>query len=323
MKLEQLRALCALVDEGMNMTRAASVLNTSQPSISKQIKLFELELGTPLLNRGIHRIEGLTPAGAHVVEIARRILGDVQEISGFGRAATQEHRSRLSVVTTHLHASYVFPPIFAELRQRYPDIEIVLSNGEPSEIYDAVVHGKADLGVTTISPQGGDWHVVRIPGLEFGRSLIVPAGHPISEIETPTLEDIARFPLITYCPTFAGSVVIARTFDRQGLQPVVAIRTMDTESIKKYVKLGLGIAVVHSVAIDTDPDPLLKVIDVSHLFGTARTSVIVRPTLRMPEHLWHFIELLAPKWDRQKIVAAIEGKQQQARKAERQSVVTS
>lgn len=311
MKLEQLRYLCALVNEDMNMTRAAAVLNASQPGVSKQIKLLEEELELDLLKRGRHRISGLTPAGVQVVEIARRILADAQRIKSFGKEAADGRRKRLTIATTHLHANYVFPSIVAEFYQKFPDVELILRNGEPKDIFDDVMSGKADLGVTTTSPDI-DCHLLRIPGYEFGRSLIMPKGHPLSKKTTFSLEDCVHYPLITYCFNFAGSTAIINAFEMQGLQPTIAIRTMDTESIKKYVRLGLGISVLNSVAVDATSDPSLTVVDVTHLFGKAKVSVIIRPSLRRPEHFWNFIERLAPTWNRQKIAAAIHGLQDKA-----------
>ncbi len=306
MKLEQLRYLCALVDEDMNMTRAATALHTSQPGVSKQIKLLEEELGLDLLKRGRHRINGLTPVGVHIVEVARRMLADAERIKSFAKNAADGRRKRLTIATTHLHANYVFPSIIAEFHQKFPDVELVLRNGEPKDIYDDVLSGRADLGVTTSTTEI-DFHLLRIPGYQFGRTLIMPKGHPLSQKSNLTLEDCARYPLITYCQNFAGSTAITRVFEQQGLQPAVAIRTMDTESIKKYVRLGLGIAILNAIAVDASSDPLLTVTDVTHLFGSAKTCVIIRPSLRRPEHFWNFIERLAPSWNRQKIAGAIHG----------------
>lgn len=162
MRLEQLRTLCVLVDEGVNMSRAASILHTSQPSISKQIKLLEAELQTTLLRRGTRRILGLTPSGAHVVEIARRILGDVKRISTVGREAADRRRKQLTIVTTHLHATYVFPPLIERFRRRFSNVELALVQAEPSLAFEMVSMAKADIGVSSASPDG-DWQLVRIP----------------------------------------------------------------------------------------------------------------------------------------------------------------
>jgi LysR family cys regulon transcriptional activator len=304
MRLEQLRTLCALVEEGMNMSRAAAVLNTSQPSISKQLKLLEAELQTTLLRRGNRRILGLTTSGAHVFEIARRMLGDARRISSIGKEAIDRRRKQFTIVTTHLHANYVFPPLLERFRRRFPDVEIALLQADPSLAFEMVATAKADIGVASASPEG-EWPLVRIPGYELGRSLLLPPRHPLLKIKDLSLEDVSRYPLICYAANFAGGVAVSKAFERQGLDPNIAIRAIDTESIKQYVKLGLGIAVVHTVALDAVPNRALKAINVTSLFGAAMATIVLRPATLMPEHAWYFIRLLAPTWDRERVLGAM------------------
>lgn len=293
------------------MTRAASKLHTSQPGISKQIKLFEEELGLELLKRGSHKIVGLTPAGLHIVEIARRMLADARTIKSYGKNAADGRSKRLTVSTTHLFASYVFPTFIAEFHSSHPDVELVLRNGEPKDIIDDVVSGRADLGLTATVPDN-DEHLMRIPGYQFGRTLIMPKGHPLSKRSKVSLEDCAKYPLITYCQNFAGSTVLTNTFERHGLNPNITIRTMDTESIKKYVKLGLGISILQSVAVEAGEDPQITELDVTHLFGITTASILVRPSTRINKHFWKFIEKLEPGWDRNTIRQAMKTLQDKA-----------
>ncbi|MCC6780203.1 MAG: LysR family transcriptional regulator, partial [Hyphomicrobiales bacterium] len=280
------------------------VLHTSQPSISKQLKLLETELQVTLLRRGNRRILGLTSSGAHVVEIARRMLSDARRISSIGREEADRRRRRLTIVTTHLHANYVFPPLLEQFRRRFPDIELALVQAEPGLAFEMVATAKADIGVASASPDG-EWPIVRIPGYELGRSLLVPPRHPLLKVKNLTLKQVSRYPLICYAATFAGGIAVSQAFEREGLEPNIAIRAIDTESIKQYVKLGLGVAVVHTIALDAVPERGLRAIDVTSLFGTATATIALRPATQMPEHAWYFLRLLAPGWSRERILGAM------------------
>lgn len=311
MKLEQLRYLCALIDEDMNMTRAAAKLNASQPGVSKQIKLLEQELDLKILIRGSQRIVGLTPVGSHIAEVARRMLTDAQLIKSYSLNAVNLRRKRLTVATTHLYANYVFPTFITDFHLSHPDVELVLRNGDPKDIIEDVISGRADIGLAASVPNDHK-HLLRIPGFQFGRTLIVPKGHPLTQIRKITLEECAKYPLVTYCENFVGSRVVTNAFERQALQPTIAIRTIDTESIKKYVKLGLGIAVIQSVTVEPGSDPQLVDFDVTDLFGTTTSSILIRPSTRFQKHYWDFIEKLEPGWDSEKIKQAKQALQKKA-----------
>lgn len=297
MKLQQLRFLCAVVDKGLNISAAAISLNTSQPGMSRQIKLLEKELGTPLLIHRRKRVVGLTNAGDTVVNLARRMLQDVENIRKAGAEHALDEEGNLTIATTHTHARYTLPKAVREFVRQYPKVRLTLRQGNPMKIAEWVTSGAADLGVAA-RPLAEYSNLLLLPCYQQYHVAVTPPGHPLLKIKRITLKAIADYPMITYDLSYTGRSQIAQTFTAAGLAPHIAVGATDSDVMKAYVKLGLGVAIVAEDAFDSKEDQGLRAVKVRHLFKANTIYVQIEKHSYLRSYAYSFIELLAPQLTR-------------------------
>ena len=303
MKLQQLRYLSAIVHNGLNITAAADKLRTSQPAVSKQIKLLEEELGFDIFVRSGRTLTDITLPGQQVVAHALRILREAQNIKNIGRKLNGEERGTLSVGTTHTQARYVLPPVIQSFRQKYPNMQLHLHQGTSEQIAEMAKMQRLDLAIATGSkelfPQ-----LVMLPCYQWHRRIIVPNDHPLAHNPKPTLEHLASFPIVTYVFSFTGPSSLNEQFLAAGLSLNVALTARDADVIKTYVRLNLGVGIVAEMAVNPLDDPDLVSIDASHLFPIHTTWIgFQRGTLLWP-HMYDFMQLLAPHLNRRLVERA-------------------
>ena len=294
MKLQQLKYLIAIVDNGLNITAAAERLYTSQPGVSKQLKLLEEELGMQLFTRKGKSLGGVTPAGERVIERARVVMQEVENIRSLAAEYLEEDSGTLSIGTTHTQARYVLPEIIAEFRRRFPNIMLNLHQGTSEQIADMVAGNKIDFAIATGSQQlFGD--LLLVPSYHWDRSIIVPKGHPLTQLERKiTLQDLVDYPLVTYVFSFSGESSLKRAFAEQGLEPNVGFTARDADVIKTYVRMGLGVGVVASMAADCADRDDLQVIDAEGLFPRSTTWIGYHKSAILRRYMVEFIQLFAP-----------------------------
>ncbi len=294
MKLQQLRFLAAVADNGLNITSAAEALYTSQPGVSKQIRMLEEELGLTLFVRKGKRIEALTPAGEKVVERARMVLRDVRAIKSLADELRGEVRGLLSLATTQTQARYVLPAVISTFRQQFPEINVELHQGTSEQIAQMIGERQADFAMAT----GGEAHfpdMIRFPVYRWDRVVIVPRDHPLaSNNEALTLAMLARYPLVTYLFSDRPESSLMSTFRAQGLDPRIAFTARDSDIIKTYVRTGLGVGIVAGMALIPGSDDDLRVLDASHLFPRLTTWIGWRRDFLLKNFHADFVRLLAP-----------------------------
>ena len=293
MKLQQLKYLIAIVDNGLNITAAAERLYTSQPGVSKQLKLLEEELGMQLFTRKGKSLAGVTPAGERVIERARVIIQEVENIRSLAAEYLEEDNGSLSIGTTHTQARYVLPEIITEFRRRFPNIMLNLHQGTSEQIADMVGGNKIDFAIATGSQQlFGD--LLLVPSYRWDRSIIAPKGHPLTLLERKiTLQDLVDYPLVTYVFSFSGESSLKRAFAEQGLEPNIGFTARDADVIKTYVRMGLGVGVVASMAADCADRDDLQVIDAEGLFPRSTTWIGYRKSAVLRRYMMEFIQLFA------------------------------
>jgi LysR family transcriptional regulator, cys regulon transcriptional activator len=302
MKLHQLRYLAAVAQSGLNITAAAQKLHTSQPGVSKQIKLLEDELGFQIFVREGRNLTRITPAGQQVIERALRILQEAQSIRDLSTELRDEGRGSLSIGTTHTQARYVLPSVIREFRGRYPQVRLNLHQGTSEQIAEMVAGDRIDCAIATGSEQlFGD--LTLLPCYRWHRSVIVPRTHPLADGGRLTFKALAAYPLITYTFSFTGPSSLHEAFARAGMVPNVAITARDADVIETYVRLGLGVGIVAHMAIDEN-DKDLKAIDASHLFAAHTTWIGFRRGTLLRKYMFDFAQLLAPHLDRRLIERA-------------------
>ena len=294
MKLQQLKYLLAIVDNGLNITAAAERLYTSQPGVSKQLKLLEEELGMQLFVRKGKSLGGITPAGERVIERARVIMQEVDNIRSLASDYYEEKDGSLSIATTHTQARYVLPEIIAEFRRRFPNISLNLHQGTSEQIADMVSANEIDFAIATGSRDLFS-DLLLVPSYHWDRSILVPKGHELTRLDHKiTLHDLVKYPLVTYVFSFGGQSSLKRAFADEGIEPNVGFTARDADVIKTYVRMGLGVGIVASMAADCADRKDLQVIDAEGLFPRSTTWIGYRKDAVMRRYMYEFLQLFAP-----------------------------
>lgn len=297
MKLQQLRYACEVARRGLNVSTAAEALHTSQPGISKQIKSLEDELGVEIFVRHGKRLASITEPGKAVLAIAERILSEAGNLKRAGEEFANEKLGTLTVATTHTQARYALPRAVAAFKKRYPDVRLVLHQGNPTQVCEMVLAGEADFAIATESiTEYAD--LVSLPCYQWNRCVVVPPKHPLLKVKPLTLEAIARYPVITYDFAFTGRSLINRAFEKRGLEPNVVLTALDSDVIKTYVELGLGVGILASMGFDAKRDRGLHALDASHLFESSTTRLGIKRGAWLRRYAYDFIELFAPSLSR-------------------------
>lgn len=304
MKLQHLRYLCAVAQEGFSVSRAATALGTSQPAISKQIRLLEADLGADLLIRRGNRIVGLTAVGEAMIDAARRTLWEAQNLERITEELTKKGSGRLVIATTHMYARYVLRPVIKDFIRNYPDVHLVLRQGIPSMIAEWVAAGEADMG---IAGKSLDVHeeLLFLAGEALHRSVIVPKRHPLLREKRLSLRSIAQYPIVTLDQSLEGGRTVVSAFQAAGIKPNIVLSALDADVVKSYVELGLGVAILLLVAYEPERDRDLRAIDAAYLFQPTIFHIVLRQGKYLPSYMYDFIERLTPKWDRRAVDKAM------------------
>ena len=306
MNLQQLRYLCAVVDNGLNVSDAAEALYTSQPGISKQIRQLEDELGLRVFVRQGKRLTSLTPAGEVVVATARRALREIANLKRVADEFRTEDAGVLGIATTHTQARYVLPPVLSKFAARFPKVRLVLHQGNPIQVAEQTLAGDVDVGIAT-EAVGDSPQLITLPCYRWNRGVLVPKGHPLSKVRPLTLEAVARYPIVTYDFAFTGRSAINAAFTARGLEPNVVLSALDADVIKTYVELGMGVGIVATMAFDAAKDAAFEMLDASHLFAASTTRLALRKGVFLRGYVYEFITLFAPQYTRSAVDAALAG----------------
>lgn len=298
MKLHQLRYVCEVVRRNLNVSDAAQALHTSQPGVSKQIQLLEEELGLPIFQRTGKRLTGISAPGEQIVQHAERVLAEVDNIRKVGEEYSGGETGTLSLATTHTQGRYSLPPVIQRFRERYPGVKLRIRQGNPGQITRMALSGEADIAIATEAVAGAEG-LIAFPCFHWNRALVVPLGHPLLELAGPvSLQDIIQYPIVTYDFAFAGRSITQRTFQQAGLEPNIVLTAIDSDIIKTYVEMGIGIGLLAKMAYDPKRDAGLAMIDVSHLFEHSTTWLGIPKGAFLRGYQYDFISLLAHHLDR-------------------------
>ena len=305
MNLQQLRYVLEVHKLKLSVSDAADALFTSQPGVSKQIRMLEEELGVEIFTRHGKRLVALTEPGKQVLEIAERMLREADNLRQVGREFIDEDSGKLTIATTHTQARYALPQVIRSFVGKYPEVKLGIKQGSPLQICELVVAGEADLAIATEGIERFS-ELAMLPCYDWNRSIVVPAGHPLLALDrTVTLADIGRYPIITYDFAFTGRSRINRAFEEAGIEPNVVLTAIDTDVIKTYVGIGLGIGIIASMAFEPKRDTSLRAIDASHLFDASTTRIGIRKNAYLRRFVFDFIELFAPHLQREQVQRAM------------------
>lgn len=306
MNLQQLRYLHEIARQGLNVSDAAAALFTSQPGVSKQVRLLEEELGVTIFERSGKRLTGITEPGRQVLEIAERMLADIGNLKRVGEEYAGEESGTLDVAATHTQARYLLPPVVTRFMARYPRVKLRLHQGNPLQVADWVARGEADIGIATealdAQPQ-----LVTLPCYRWSHTVVAPKGHELLGQGLLTLAALARWPLITYDPTFTGRARIDHAFERAGITPNIVLTAVDSDVIKTYVELGLGVGIIAEMAFDPARDAALGAIPAGHLFEASTTRLGIRRGAWLRRFDYDFVEMFAPQLTRRIVEMTLKG----------------
>ncbi|BDX19796.1 CysB family transcriptional regulator [Halopseudomonas aestusnigri] len=305
MKLQQLRYIWEVAHHELNVSATAQSLYTSQPGISKQIRLLEDELGVEVFSRSGKHLTRITPAGERIIATAGEILRKVDSIKQIAQEFSNERKGTLTLATTHTQARYALPPIIQKFIKNYPDVSLHMHQGTPMQICEMTVDGTADFAIATEALELFS-DLVMMPCYRWNRCVIVPKGHPLASGAELTLEALAEWPLVTYVFGFTGRSKLDDAFSNRGLSPKVVFTAADADVIKTYVRLGLGVGIVAHMAVDPEMDPDLEVIDASRLFESSITKIGFRRGTFLRGYMYEFIEAFAPHLTREMIDRALQ-----------------
>jgi LysR family transcriptional regulator, cys regulon transcriptional activator len=304
MNFHQLQYAVAIARHGLSVTQAASALGTSQPAISRALKALERELGFDLFVREGRAFSRVTPQGVKVLEYATRALAEIESLRAVAADLNQDSRGTLAIATTHTQARYVLPPVVSAFREKYPEVELHLHQGTSEQIAEMVAADRVQLAIAT----GSDAMfpgLVLLPVYRWTRQVIVPKGHPLTRVGKLTVNDLAAYPLITYVFSFSGASSLQNVFAREGLQPKLALTARDSDVIKTYVRLGLGVGIVASVAIEPQADQDLVVVDSAHMFPIQTTWIGFRRGTLLRNFSYDFIQLFGSHLNRRLVDRAL------------------
>ncbi|MGX9220874.1 CysB family HTH-type transcriptional regulator [Massilia varians] len=309
MNFQQLRSVREAARRDFNLTEVANALFTSQPGVSRQIRELEEELGVVIFERNGKRLTGLTPPGKGILKIVERLLVEAENLQQASAEFAAQDSGTLTVAVTHTQARYALPQVVQSFRNAFPGVRIALQQSAPEHIAEWVLSGKADIGIATEGLSAFP-DLVSFPCYRWSHLIVAPEGHPIFTSSQPLrLEDLAEYPLITYDVGFTGRSHIDAAFVEAGLAPDIVLTAMDSDVIKQYVSLGMGVGIVASMAFDHGRDKGMRAIEASHLFAPNVTRLAVRKGSYLRAYAYHFIERFAQGYTRSDIEKALQAEQ--------------
>lgn len=305
MNFQQLRSIREAARRGYNLTEVANVLFTSQPGVSRQIRELEEELGVEIFERNGKRLTGLTEPGKGILQIIDRLLLEAENLRQASQEYSGEKSGTLTIATTHTQARYVLPEVVQSFRAAFPKVRIALQQSSPEHIAEWVISGKADIGIATEGLSQFE-ELVSFPCYSWSHVVVVPQTHPLALRSSVLLKDLAEYPLITYDIGFTGRGHIDEAFRMAGIEPDIVLTAMDSDVIRQYVSLGMGVGIVASMAVGQNDTSGLVAVDTGHLFAPNVTRLAVRRGAYLRSYMIDFIQQFAPQIDRASIESAVK-----------------
>ncbi len=293
MKIQQLKYIREIANHDLNVSTVAARLFTSQPGVSKQVRMLEDELNVQIFQRNGKRLTDITPAGRIIIDMAGNILDQVEGIKRVADDFSAKDHGSLAIATTHTQARYVLPGIIQDFIKLYPDVSLHMHQGTPTQISALASKGTVDFAIATEALELFD-NLIMMPCYRWNRSVIVNHDHPLASASSLTLAALAKFPIVTYVFGFTGRSQLDHAFGKAGLSPKLVFTASDADVIKTYVKMNLGVGIVASMAYDPEIDKELVAIDASHLFAASVTRIGFRRGVFLRGYMYEFIRRFAP-----------------------------
>ncbi|TPE55599.1 HTH-type transcriptional regulator CysB [Maribrevibacterium harenarium] len=304
MKLQQLKYIWEVARHDLNVSATAQSLYTSQPGVSKQIRLLEDELGIEVFARSGKHLTHVTPAGEKIIALAGEILSQTQNIKKVAKEFSDERKGSLDIATTHTQARYALPKVIHSFIEDYPDVSLHMHQGTPMQIAEMANDGVVDFAIATEALELFG-NLVMLPCYLWNRSVVVPKDHPLAQVSQLTLQELAKYPIVTYVFGFTGRSQLDEAFQSAELEPNVVFTAADSDVIKTYVRLGLGVGIVATMAFDAELDSDLVALDASHLFADSVTKIGIRTNTFIRGYMYEFIRSFAPHLTKDLVIEAM------------------
>lgn len=305
MRLQQLEYICEVVHQGLKVSGAAEIMQNAQSGVSTQIRLLEAELNVQIFTRNGKRLVGITEAGKLILIKAEQILHSVNDIRRISEEFHNTDKGMLAIATTHTQARYALPTTIKAFSKKYPEVQLCIHQGNPTQISEMAAMGEVDFAIATEAITTFQ-ELVMLPCYRWNRCVVVPKGHELCTKGLLTLETLAQYPIITYDFAFGGRSLINKAFREKGLQPNVVLTAIDSDIIKTYVELGLGVGLLARMAFDPRRDSGLVGIDASHLFEHNITHIGIRRGKYIRAFMYEFIHLFVPHLTQEVVDKAME-----------------
>lgn len=313
MKLQQLRYITEVAKNNLNISATAQKLYTSQPGVSKQIKLLEEELGVQIFVRSGKHLTRITPVGEQIISLANEAINLTKNIKKIAEEFNNDTSGTLTLATTHTQARYVLPKVIQQFMQAYPEVSLNIKQGTPDQIAQLVVSGKADLAIATEALENTA-DLVNFPCYQWNHGILLPKKHPLAKQKQISLKQLANTPLVTYSQNFTGRSKLDATFAKANLEPKYIFTAADSDVIKTYVRLGMGTGLIASMAAKEDLEDDLVFMPASHLFEPSTTLLGIRKGTFIRTYVYDFIEKLASHLNRDIIDAGMQASPQELAK---------
>ncbi len=305
MTLQQIRYLCEIARRNLSVSAAAAALHTSQPGVSKLVMALEQELGVTIFVRRGKRLTGITPAGERLIAMAEGVLAQTGNLRRAALEFQDENIGQMVIATTHTQARYVLPKVIPVFLKRFPKVSLFIHQGNPAQVATEVASGRADVGIATEYLD----HVpelLTLPYYRWNRVLVAQKGHPILAMKKISLADIAAYPLVSYDVAFTGRGAVNAAFAAQGITPTFVLSAMDSDVLKTYVELGIGIGLLAEMAYDAKADRNLGAVPVKHLFAESTTKIALKRGAYLRGYTYALLELMSSSLTRDKVDAALQ-----------------
>ncbi|AUX73032.1 HTH-type transcriptional regulator Cbl [Erwinia pyrifoliae] len=290
MNFQQLKIIKEAARCEFNLTEVANALFTSQSGVSRHIRDLEDELGIEIFIRRGKRLLGMTEPGKALLTIAERILDEAGKVRRLADVFTNESSGVLTIATTHTQARYSLPKVIKAFRVLYPQVRLELNQGSPQEIVSMLMTGEADVGIASEQVVNNP-ALAAFPWFSWHHALLVPQGHELQQQQPVSLAALSRYPLITYRQGVTGRSRVDRAFQAANLQADIVLSAQDSDVVKTYVELGLGVGILADQACQLEPHSLLNRLDASHLFETNTVWLGLKRGQLQRNYVWQFLEL--------------------------------
>ncbi|PWW11001.1 HTH-type transcriptional regulator Cbl [Mangrovibacter plantisponsor] len=290
MNFQQLRIIREAARCNYNLTEVANRLYTSQSGVSRHIRELEEELGIALFVRRGKRLLHMTDPGKELLAIAGRILNDAGHIRKLANIFSSHDSGQLVIATTHTQARYSLPSVIKEFRALYPGVQLALNQGTPEEIVSMLESGEADIGIATERLMNAP-SLAAFPYYRWHHAILVPENHVLAQEPVITLGALNAHPMITYRQGITGRSRIDNAFMAAGLAPQIVISAQDSDVIKTYVELGLGVGIVADMSCNPERDHGLIKLNAEHLFEANTVWLGLKRGQLQRDYIWKFIQL--------------------------------